>query len=70
MRLIEPDTTEMIVESMQRFMIYNTVRLEFEVHKDTGKIMSKVINKGSGRVIREILLKPTCLKAPLVSVFV
>ncbi|MFH1350019.1 MAG: flagellar protein FlaG [Pseudomonadota bacterium] len=75
MRLIEPDTTERIVESMQRFMNYTKVRLEFQVRKDTGKIVSKVINEESGRVIREIPLKSTCPKAPgmegaLVSVYV
>jgi len=75
MRLIEPDTTGRIVESMQRFMNYNKVRLEFQVLKDTEKITLKVINEEAGRVVREIPLKPTYMKAPgiedaLVSVYV
>ena len=51
---IDLNTTEKLSETFQQYVDYRNVRLEFQVDEGTRKLMVKVVDEESGRVIREI----------------
>ena len=53
-RYVDRVSAEKIAEAIQHFVSTMDVKLNFEVHDDTGTVMVRVINQESGEVIREI----------------
>ena len=51
---VDHATAEKIAEAIQNFVSTMDVKLNFQVHDDTGTVMVRVINQESGDVIREI----------------
>ena len=51
---IDRAATEKVVERIQQYVTSMAVKLNFEVHDETGVVMVRVIKQETGEVIREI----------------
>ena len=51
---IRQDKTEKVAETIKSYMNSMQTDLKIRVHRETGKIMVKVISKEDGRVVREV----------------
>ena len=51
---IDRATAEKIAEAIKHFVSSMDVKLNFQIHDDTGTIMVRVINEETGEVVREI----------------
>jgi flagellar protein FlaG len=51
---VDRATAEKIADAIQHFVSTMDVKLNFQVHDDTGTVMVRVVNQESGEVVREI----------------